>query len=74
MTWPVGLTIRAVEPLSAADRGREGWEAEPWNGNTAVALVLSDGSRLYASRDPEGNGPGALFGYADGEAIGLCSP
>jgi hypothetical protein len=33
-----------------------------WGGEEpAVVLELEDGSRLFASRDPEGNGPGALF-------------
>jgi hypothetical protein len=25
-------------------------------------LVLEDGTKLFPSKDPEGNGPGALFG------------
>jgi hypothetical protein len=30
--------------------------------DAAVAITLSDRSVIYASRDYEGNGPGALFG------------
>ena len=40
-------------------------EAEDWyrpNGEPTVTLVLSEGTKLYASRDSEGNGPGCLFG------------
>jgi hypothetical protein len=39
-----------------------GWEGcGLWTG-TPVVMVLSDGSLMYASRDPEGNGPGMIFG------------
>ena len=57
----VGLTITAVRPMLAAELRREGWEANLRHGVPAC-LVLSDGSKLYASRDDEGNGPGILFG------------
>jgi hypothetical protein len=39
--------------------------AEDWMataGYVPVVLELDDGGLLYPSRDPEGNGPGALFG------------
>ena len=55
--YPNGLTISGVRYLTAAERSAEGWDSE-----TVVAVVLSDGSLIYASRDYEGNGPGALFG------------
>lgn len=55
--YPIGLAVAGVRYLTAAERASEGWESE-----TVVAVVLSDGSLIYASRDYEGNGPGALFG------------
>jgi hypothetical protein len=53
-----GKTIRRVRFLSLAELAREGWGAHEW----VLALELDDGTLLYAARDEEGNGPGALFG------------
>jgi hypothetical protein len=55
--YPNGLTIAGVRYLTAGEMKLEGWERE-----SCVAVVLSDGSIIYASQDYEGNGPGALFG------------
>ena len=61
-TWPVGLKIVAVRCMTKAEMEKEGWEeGVEWCGPIPV-LLLSDGSRLYASRDSEGNGPGMIFG------------
>lgn len=30
--------------------------------NVPSVIVLSDGTKLFPSRDPEGNGPGEMFG------------
>jgi hypothetical protein len=61
MSELIGRTIREVRPMTAAEQSGEGWEdASPWE--RPVVLVLDDGTRLYPARDPEGNGPGALFG------------
>jgi hypothetical protein len=35
--------------------------AENWKGGKALIIELEDGTKLYASRDPHGSGPGALF-------------
>lgn len=68
LQYPLGLSIKDVRPMTAAEKAGEGWEAE-WL-DAAVVLELSDGSLIYPSRDPEGNGPGSLFGRtADGEPI-----
>lgn len=45
----VGRRIVDVRPIEFADLGH------------AIALVLDDGSKVYASQDIEGNGPGELF-------------
>jgi len=54
----VGKTIKTVRCLSKAELLKEGWDDR----EGAMALVLDDGAIIYASRDYEGNGPGALFG------------
>tara|TARA_B100000519_G_C14248510_1_gene441142 strand:- start:567 stop:779 length:213 start_codon:yes stop_codon:yes gene_type:complete len=54
----IGLTIVDIENLNDNDKKMEGWEDET---ESSAVLVLSDGTRIYASRDYEGNGSGALF-------------
>lgn len=66
----VGRTIREVRLMSPDELVAEAWDARP--GDCPVALVLDNGTKLYASRDPEGNGPGALFGVdASGESFAI---
>ena len=57
MSALIGRKIIDVRPLSPEEMAREGWKDEP-----PIVLVLDKGELLYPSRDPEGNGPGALFG------------
>ena len=57
----VGKKIVDVRPMTKAELSAEGWD-DSYGGGMPVAVVLSDGSTLYPSQDPEGNGPGALFG------------
>lgn len=65
---PVGLKCTNVRWLSEEEALNEGWDDIRWN-NTAV-LEFNDGSKVYASCDPEGNGPGSLFGsLKDGQMI-----
>ena len=67
----VGRTIRQVRRMTAAELHAEAWDAGP--GDVPAVLVLDDGTKLYASRDPEGNGPGALFGVdASGESFTIA--
>jgi len=67
---PVGLKCTNVRWLSEEEALNEGWDDIRWN-NTAV-LEFSDGSKVYASCDPEGNGPGSLFGITKtGNAISI---
>jgi hypothetical protein len=61
MSALIGRTIREVRPMTEAEQSAEDWEyVSSWE--LPVVLVLDDGTRLYPARDPEGNGPGALFG------------
>jgi hypothetical protein len=54
----IGRKIFDVKPMGKAELEAEGWD----DTGTAVVIVLDDGTKLYASRDDEGNGAGALFG------------
>jgi len=54
--FEMGAKILKVRPMTKKEIAEEGW----MSGGTV--LVISDGTKLYASRDEEGNGPGALFG------------
>lgn len=51
--------------MTEEEMDREGWYAR---GVNPVALELDDGTVIYPSQDPEGNGPGDLFGF-DGEQV-----
>ena len=69
--WPRGRTITGIRLMTRAELEAEGWTTDRY-GDRAVAVVLDDGSLLYPSCDPEGNGPGSLFGKtADGTPVGL---
>ena len=49
-------------------------ERPSWWERSAIVLVLDDGTELVASRDDEGNGPGALHGEdARGKRFSLPS-
>lgn len=63
----IGKTITAVRPMTKEEAEREGWSFGRHSAPSVV--VLSDGSLIYASRDPEGNGPGELFGVLGGTTI-----
>ena len=59
----VGCRIVAVRSMTPAELADEGWPHDA----RVPAIVLENGAVLYASRDSEGNGPGAIFGTsADG--------
>jgi len=63
--YPEGLTIVKAREMTEFEMQKEGWSL---NMNKApIALVLSDQSVLYPSRDEEGNGPGCMFGKSLGE-------
>lgn len=64
----IGRTIKTVRSMTKKELDAEGWEVGR-HGKPSV-IVLDDGTKLYASRDPEGNGPGALFGVdAEGQSF-----
>jgi hypothetical protein len=61
-----GLTVTGVRNLNQRELDKLGWE--PRRGAMLAAIVFNDGTIVFASMDPEGNGPGCLFGQdSDGE-------
>ncbi len=56
----VGQSIVQIRPMTAREIAAEGWDLR--HGETAVAIVLSNGLLIYPSQDHEGNGAGVLFG------------
>jgi hypothetical protein len=66
----VGKTVSNVRTMTTEEMETEGWEASPLHSRPA-AIEFDDGTVIYAAADPEGNGPGALFGLQDGDLIGF---
>lgn len=52
-----GKTIQRIRPMTKSEVADFGWFER------GVVIEFTDGSYLLASRDSEGNGPGALFGF-----------
>jgi hypothetical protein len=55
----VGQKIKDIRPMTSAEHEAECWDED--NFNIPVVVELENGAKLYASRDPEGNGAGAMF-------------
>jgi hypothetical protein len=55
-THLVGKKVVGVRYMTKKEMNAEGWDEK------TEAIQFDDGSIVYASRDPEGNGPGCLFG------------
>jgi len=51
-----GQKIKHVRPSTREEEKEEYWDS-PF-----TVIELENGSKIYASRDSEGNGPGELFG------------
>ena len=58
----IGKRIVAVRQMTDEELSKEYWLDEMPPLREATVLVLENGLKVYASRDEEGNGPGALFG------------
>lgn len=70
----IGRRIADVRPMTADEMQVEGWDSTGRFHTVGMVVVLDDGTKLYPSRDEEGNGPGVFFGMTqDGSAFGLCS-
>ncbi len=72
VAYPVGLEVTEVRMMTKLELEAEGWEN--YYGGYPVMIIFNDGSKIYASSDPEGNNAGCLFGMTSkGEAI-IVSP
>jgi hypothetical protein len=72
VAYPVGLEVTEVRMMTKLELEAEGWEN--YYGGYPVMIIFNDGSKIYASSDPEGNDAGCLFGMTSkGEAI-IVSP
>jgi len=58
----VGRKIINVRPMQSVELRAMGWTTG--RHGPPIAIVLDDGTKLYPSRDEEGNGPGAVFGVS----------
>jgi hypothetical protein len=57
-----GKEIVEVREMTEEELEREGWSNTRTHAKT-MALVLEDEQVIFPSMDPDGNGPGCLFGY-----------
>ena len=51
--------IKIIRPMRPEEKKAEGWDES--HHETTMVIELEDGTKLYPSRDEEGNGPGVLF-------------
>lgn len=56
----INKRLAAIEPMTKRE-AELFWPGASWGYEGAVVFVFEDGTRVAASRDPEGNGPGCLF-------------
>jgi len=61
----IGKKLVSIQPLTRPMAEQFGFD--PWGCESAVVLVFEDGTILVPSRDPEGNGPGCIFGRKGSE-------
>jgi hypothetical protein len=72
VAYPVGLTVKDVRMMTIDEMTNEGWEES--YGGFPVVIEFNDGSKIYASSDPEGNDAGCIYGVTkDGQEI-IVSP
>lgn len=62
----VNSTIVKVRAMTKKEAETEYWEGHV--GRTIV-IELDNGMILYASSDPEGNGPGCMYGSYEGDGF-----
>lgn len=60
--------IVRIRDMTDEELEAEGWQNAPEHQRPPV-IVLDSGTLIYPSKDPEGNGPGSLFGVEDGDAV-----
>lgn len=70
--YPIGRKIVGIRYMTAQEMKEEEW-AQTMHGPPTV-IVLDDGGLIFASRDEEGNGPGAIFGRRPEYGAGFVRP
>ena len=60
----IGKSLAHVRLMTDREMEEMGWDADV-QGRPTV-LLFQGGTRLYAAQDPEGSGPGVLFGVDAG--------
>jgi len=65
----VGKKVVAVRGMTNAEMRKEGWDTS----ERATVIVFDDDTKVYASQDEEGNGPGAFFGRKGKETFVLLA-
>lgn len=70
--YPVGLKVTDVRMMTNLELDAEGWEHS--YGGFPVVIVFEDGSKIYASSDPEGNDAGCIFGVTAKNQSIIISP
>ena len=55
----IGAKIKKVRLMNETELSNEGWELD----EQIIAIELDNQTVIYPSRDYEGNGGGAIFGY-----------
>ena len=58
----LGQKLCAIQPMTK-EMAEEFWPGASWGFEGNVVLVFENGTKLVASQDPEGNGPGCMFGH-----------
>lgn len=67
--FPVGLRVKEIRIMTDEEMEAEGWD-HYGSLSAPEIIIFEDGSKLYPSCDPEGNGPGCLFGMGpDGTPV-----
>src|SRR5579872_4108744 len=64
-----GLTIVDYRRATPEELAALAWTETLGSGDDPHVLVLSNGLKLFASRDEEGNGPGSMFIFKEGEGL-----
>lgn len=58
----IGKTVVSVSHMNEYEMEREGWD----HYSPTTVIEFDDGTKIFASSDEEGNGPGCMFGYTPG--------
>jgi hypothetical protein len=72
MTDLIQRTVTEVRPMTLDECEAESWHCAP--SVRPPVIVFDDDTKIYPTADPEGNGPGALFGVDSNGDFIVVSP